>query len=182
MKQFHPVLAKKFNELNSAEQKIIKEVWEHKNEFIQWPAKAILLWEGCVRKTRGYQYPEEIKKELKSRGTPIDSRMRNGPAITSFLHAGGKRPKRSNNQGWHIDHIYNGRFPWRMGGETLHAVKDGKHFTQSAGLVSAHPIAEALADEYFYFAWLIRFESFKRFNYDPDSVFCSKTNEYGFKI
>lgn len=32
-------------------------------------------------------------------------------------------------------------------------------------------IAEALADEYFYFAWSLRRESFIRFNYDPEKVF-----------
>ena len=61
-------------------------------------------------------------------------------------------------------------------------MKDGNHFTQSAGLVAVHPIAEALADEYSYFAWLLRCESFKRFDYDPDLVFCKKIDEFGFKI
>jgi hypothetical protein len=182
MEQFNSFLERQFNELSPIEQKIIMEVWDHKDQFIQWPAKALLLWEGCVRQTSGYQYPEELKRELKSRRTTIDSRMGNGPALTSFLHAGGKRPKRSNDQCWHIDHMYNGKFPCRPDGETLHAVRHGKHFTQSAGLVSTHPIAEALADEYFYFSWLIRLESFKRFGYDPDRVFCSRTDEYGFKI
>ena len=52
---------------------------------------------------------------------------------------------------------------------------------QSAGLVAIHPVAEALKDEYSYFAWLLRHEAFLRFNYDPDSVFSKKTNEYGFR-
>lgn len=53
--------------------------------------------------------------------------------------------------------------------------------TQSAGLVAIHPIAEALKDEYFYFARLLRHEAFLRFNYDPDVIFSEKTDEYGFK-
>ena len=63
----------------------------------------------------------------------------------------------------------------------LHAVKEGKHFTQPAGLFAIHPIAEALKDEYFYFAWLLRHEAFLRFGYDPDAVFSEKTDEYGFR-
>jgi len=100
----------------------------------------------------------------------------------AFLLAGGKRPKRSNNQGWRIDHIYDGKFSWTIDKQTLHAVKDGNHFTQSAGLIAIHPIAEALRDEYFYFTWLLRHEAFIRFNYDPDMVFCKKIDKYGFKI
>jgi len=93
------------------------------------------------------------------------------------LFAGGRSPKRAPNtkQEWHIHHVYDGKFPWTNGRETLHAVQDGKHVTQSAGLVAIHPIAEALADEY------LR-ESFLRFNYDPDMVFSKKTDAYGLKI
>ena len=180
MKQFHSILHRKFDELNPSEKKIINEVWEHRTEFIQWPAKAILLLEGRVR-VKYHKYPDEIKKELKSKGIRLDSRS-NGPAIMSFLLAGGKRPKRSNNQDWHIHHIYDGKFLWTMDRKTLHAVKDGKHFTQSAGLVAINPVAEALTNEYFYFAWLLRHESFLRFNYDPDMVFCKKIDDNGFKV
>jgi len=89
---------------------------------------------------------DEIKRELKERGIPIDSRS-NGPAIIVYKLAGGKRPKRAEStKEWSIHHIYNGKFPFREGGKILHAVKEGKHFTQSAGLVAIHPIAEALAD------------------------------------
>jgi len=63
----------------------------------------------------------------------------------------------------------------------LHAVKDGKHFTQAAGLVAIHPVAEALKDEYFYVAWRLRHEAFLRFGYDPDRVFSERIDEYGFK-
>ena len=66
-------------------------------------------------------------------------------------------------------------------GRSLHAVKNGKHFTQAAGLVAVHPIAESLKDEYFHFAWLLRREAFLRFGYDPDAVFSEKTDEYGFR-
>lgn len=182
MDRFHSIVNARFGGLNPWEKNIINEIWEHKMEFIQWPARAMLLWEGCVR-IKYHEYPEETKKQLKSKGIAIDSRS-NGPAIMSFLLAEGKRPQRASNlnQEWHIHHIYDGKFPWLEKEETLHAVKDGRHFTQSAGLVAIHPVAEALSDEYFYFAWLLRYESFLRFNYDPDTVFCSKIDERGFKV
>lgn len=181
MEQFYSVLNRKFDQLNPSEKKIIREVWNHKKEFVQWPAKPRLLLPG--RKRRKYHtYPDEIKRELKERRIARDSRS-NGPAIMVYLLAGGKRPKRADStKGWAIHHIYNGKFPFTESGKTLHAVKDGNHFTQSAGLVAIHPIAHALADEYFYFVWLLRCESFNRFNYDPDLVFCKKTDEVGFKI
>jgi len=179
--EFRLILNQRFDELTQSERKIISEVWQHRTQFIKWPTKARLLWPGCVR-IPYHKIPKEIKEEARSKGVQIDARS-NGPAIMSFLLAGGKRPKRrSSNQGWHIDHIYDGKFPWTNDRRTLHAVKNGNHFTQSAGLVAIHPIAEALKDEYFYFAWLLRHEAFLRFNYDPDMVFCKKIDEYGFKI
>lgn len=180
MSEFRSIMNQRFSELTLSERKIINEVWRQRTKYIQWPTKARLLWPGCVR-IRYHKIPDEIKEEARSKGVQIDARS-NGPAIMSFLLAGGKRPKRSNNQGWHVDHIYDGKFPWAIDRQTLHAVKDGKHFTQSAGLITIHPIAEALRDEYFYFAWLLRHEAFVRFNYDPDIVFCKKIGERGFKV
>ena len=180
MEDFYRAMKTNFGQLSIPVKKIITEVWEHKTEFIRWPSRALLLWEGCVR-TRYHNYPEEIRKKLRSKRIPIDSRS-NGPAIMAYLYAGGERPKRTNNQGWAIHHVYNGKFPLKTNGKTLHAVKEGKHFTQSAGLVAMHPIAHALADEYFYFAWLLRHEAFLRFGYDPDNVFAKKIDAYGFKI
>jgi phenylalanine-4-hydroxylase len=58
-------------------------------------------------------------------------------------------------------------------------VKNGDHFTQSGGLVAIHPIAEALKDEYFYFAWLLRHEAFLGFAYDPDRVFSDYVTKRG---
>ncbi len=53
--------------------------------------------------------------------------------------------------------------------------------TQSAGLAATRPVAEALKDEYVYFAWLLRYEAFLRFGYDPDAAFPERTGEYGFR-
>jgi hypothetical protein len=70
-----------------------------------------------------------------------------------------------------VHHIYDGKFPAPDRPTTTHAVKDPQLFTQSAGLVAVHPIADALADEVAYFAWLLRREAFDRFRFDPDGVF-----------
>ena len=63
---------------------------------------------------------------------------------------------------------------------TLHAAKAGDHFTQSAGLVAVHPIADALCDEFPFFAWRLRVESFNRHGYDPDRVFGERCDPLGF--
>jgi hypothetical protein len=86
--------------------------------------------------------------------------------------AGGDRPQRvSPGREWSIHHIYDGKFPAPGKTETRHAVKDGRYFTEAAGLVAIHPIADALADEVPYFAWRLRREAFDRFGLDPDGVF-----------
>jgi len=152
--QFQSEINRKLDELAPSERKIATEVWEHRTHYIKWSVKAMLLWPGCVR-TKYHMIPDRIKEEARSRGVQVDSHS-NGPAIMSFLLAGGKRPKRSNNQGWHIDHIYDGKFPWA---------------TRSR---------EALKDEHPHFAWLLRREAHLRFGYDPDGVFSEGIDEYGF--
>jgi len=176
--QFQSEINLKLDRLTQSERKIATEVWEHRADYIKWPVKARLLWPGCVR-TKYHRLPDRIKEAARSRGVPVDSRS-NGPAVMSFLLAGGKRPTRSNRQGWHVDHIYDGKFPWPTRSRSLHAVKNGRHFTQAAGLVAVHPIAEALKDEHPHFAWLLRREAHLRFGYDPDGIFSEKIDEYGF--
>jgi len=176
--QFQSEINLKFNELTPSERKVATEVWGRRADYIKWPASARLLWPGCVQ-TKYHRIPDRIKEEARSKGIQVDSRS-NGPAVMSFLLAGGERPRRSNRQGWHVDHIYDGKFPWISKARSLHAVKDGNHFTQAAGLVAIHPIAEALKDEHPHFAWLLRHEAYLRFNYDPDAVFSERTDEHGF--
>ena len=105
----------------------------------------------------------------------------NDPAIHAFLVAGGERPvRRHKDFGWDIHHLYLG-LPTSGGQKGIHAVKDGRHFTQSAGLVAVHPIADALYEEDLDFAMMLRQESFKRFGYDPDGVFSAALrDEFGF--
>lgn len=175
------VLNKKFNEIDSSIKKIITEVLNYKDKYIKWPTKTVLLWPDSVR-IRYHKYPDEIKIKLRQRGIKVDSRS-NGPAFTSYLYAGGIRPLRAGGRHeWSIHHIYNGKFPFTESEKTLHAVKSGNHFTQSANLVAIHPIADALAEEYFYFSWVLRKEAFKRFEYDPDLIFCDQVDTYGFMV
>ncbi len=155
--------------------------------FVQFPARAQLLWHGCSRmvvapaKQCYHRYPSSIACAGKSFGIPLDSRA-NGPAVASFLLAGGRRPPRSgSSNSWSIHHLYSGKFPFSAQSNTLHAAKHGLHFTQSAGLVAVHPVADALCDELPCFAWFLRAKAFLRFGYDPDAVLCSDVNELGFR-
>lgn len=50
-------------------------------------------------------------------------------------------------------------------------MKDGQLFTEAAGLVALHPVADSLADECAYFAWWLRQQAYERFGFDPDRVF-----------
>jgi hypothetical protein len=142
---------------------------------------------GCNRvplegeKQRYHQYPELIRRLAKSRSVYLDGRP-NGPAIAVYDLAGGERPERfgSSNK-WSIHHIYSGKFPYPGRTATLHATKEGRHFSQSAGLIAVHPIADGMADEFPFFAWLLRAESFRRFGYDPDGVFSQLQDQFGFR-
>lgn len=155
--------------------------------FVRWPTKAVLLWKGCDRvapegeRQRIHLFPDEIKRAAKAVKAPLDTRS-NGPAIVSFLIAGGERPKRfGSHNSWSIHHIYSGKFPYIGKPSTLHAAKSGQHFTQSAGVVAVHPIADGMCDEYPFFAWLLRAEAFRRFGYDPDGVFSDMSlDQFGF--
>jgi hypothetical protein len=154
------------------------------DDFVCWPLKAELLWEGCDRvpvngsKVKYHKYPEEIRQRATF---TLDGRP-NGPAIAAYLIAGGNRPPRfGSKNSWSVHHIYSGKFPYIERNLTLHASHDGKHFTQSAGLVAIHPIADQLADEYPFFSWYLRALSFIKFKYDPDGVFSNnRVDHYGF--
>ncbi len=167
--------------------RVIKLVLESQGSLVQWPERACLLWDGCDRikepgqKLKHHQYPLEIRRLGRPTELKLDTRP-NGPAIAAFQFAGGNRPKRFGTQNaWNIHHLYSGKFEYINRNDTLHAVKDGKHFTQSAGLLAAHPVADALFDEYPFFAWYFPALSFQKFGYDPDNVFQDGTvNQYGF--
>ncbi|WNZ28657.1 MAG: hypothetical protein IAX21_08350 [Candidatus Bathyarchaeota archaeon] len=181
MQDLISLINSKLDGLNNFERNIVQNVWKNKELFIRWPKEGILFWPDCVR-IKYHNYPIDLKNRLKSKGITVDSRS-NGPAINAFMVADGIRPKRYSNPNreWSIHHIYDGKFPLKLGNKTLHAVKDGKHFTQSAGLVAIHPIADALADEYSFFAWMLRHEAYQKFKYDPDHVFSKEIDQEGFE-
>jgi hypothetical protein len=134
-------------------------------QFFQWPQLGALFWPGCIRAQRDgeYIFPAELILHLERLKLEPDTRT-NGPAINSFQAAGGKRPNWGN-EGWHIHHIFDGTEG------SPHAVRDGNHFTHSAGLVAAHPVAHHLAHYSDLLKWLLWREAFLRFGFDPMRVF-----------
>jgi hypothetical protein len=170
-----------------APRECVSTVCQSLDAFVQWPSKALLLWDGCDRiapegaRQRIHSFPDAIKHAARAVKAPLDTRS-NGPAIAAFLVAEGVRPRRFGSQnGWSIHHIYSGKFPYIGKSSTLHSTKSSRHFTQSAGVVAVHPIADGMCDEYPFFAWLLRAEAFRRFGYDPDGVFANSTlDEFGF--
>lgn len=165
---------------------VLLHVAGHLGDFVQWPTRAVLLWQGCDRvrptgkKQRYHRYPELIRTLARAKKIKLDTRP-NGPASAAFAFAGGVRPARfGSTNAWTMHHVYSGKFPYIGRNATLHAVKNSNHFTQSAGVVATHQVADALSDEYPCFAWLLRFEAFRRFGYDPDGVFSPTQDELGF--
>ena len=172
--------------LGAPERTILQSVETNLSDFVCWASEAILLWPGCDRvpelgkKQKYFSYPDYLREMARSAGIALDTRA-NGPAIASFLLARGQRPKRfGSSNSWSIHHLYSGKFPYYARQSTMHAAKDCNHFTQSAGLVAVHPIADALSDEFPFFAWLLRAQAYIRFGYDPDCALSSKVNSLGF--
>lgn len=164
----------------AAHQRVIVAVNADLDAFVKWPHRAELLWAGCDRTAKYHNYPDTLKVLFRHQRVTCDARS-NGPAIMAYLVAGGQRPHRNGNHAWTIHHLYDGKFPYP--GSTrpsVRAVMDARHFTQSAGLVAIHPIADALADEFAVFAWRLRAEAFLRFGYDPEGAFSVSRDAFGF--
>ena len=167
---------------------VAEYVGMHWQDFVRFAEKPLLLWQSCDRlkpegkKQKYHSYPTEIKSAAKRIYAKLDTRP-NGPARAAFEFAGGERPERlGSTNDWTAHHLYSGKFPYIGRSSTTHAVKLGNHFTQSAGVITAHPIADALCDEYPFFAWLLRALSYQKFGYDPDGVFSTEQDEFGFAI
>jgi hypothetical protein len=150
-------------------------LWQEKDTWFRWPKESKPLQRGWKRDRDGnrlncYAYDADLIRRLKEKNLEPDGRN-NGPAILSFRMAGGERPV-SGEEGWPIHHIYDGRglIP-NTEGKILHAVDDEEHFTHSGGLVALHPVAHFLAHNSELLAWLLRWEAFRRFKYDPNKVF-----------
>lgn len=152
---------------------IVRHVLSHLDQFVRWPQRARLLWDGCIRKKKEerYTYPEHIRQEASACWFDVDGRS-NGPAILAYQLSGGGRPPRlGKNHGWTIHHVYDGNNPWEGRNRSAHAVKDGQLFTHSGGLVAIDPIADAMASEYALVAWVLRHQCYQRLGFDPDEVF-----------
>jgi len=177
------------NEIKDLEphiQEIILKIFSNTESLCNFPQKALLLWEGCDRKkpSKGKQkyhsFPITIKEQAKQKGIKLDTRG-NGPAALAFKLAGGIRPERyGSNNAWTVHHLYSGKFPYLNKENTLHSTQNGLHFTQAAGLVSLHPLLDALADESPAFTWFLRYKTYEKFGYDPDQVFSGEIDKYGF--
>ena len=157
-------------------------IWRQRETYFRWPKqKRNLCEEHSLNWTRHedgrrrdcYVYPEQLSVEITRRGFRVD-RRNNGPAIVSFLLAGGERPLRPfpSRWGWTIHHIYDGQHPSFQNKEVPHAINDPKLFTDSRGLVAVHPFADYIAMHEPLLAWLLRWEASKRFpGFDPMGVF-----------
>jgi hypothetical protein len=149
---------------------IADQVWNNRDNFVRWPNRAFLFMPGITRNVKWHKYSPEQTAQIKAAGVHPDARS-NGPAVMAYLIAGGERPKRAfARKQWSVHHIYDGQH-LAHGTICTRAVKDGSYFTEAAGLVAVHPIADALAEELAYFAWLLRYEAFCRFEFDPDRIF-----------
>ena len=150
----------------------ILSICDEPERFFEWPKVGELLWPGCTREFADQQhnYPPDLAASLSRFGFQLDTRS-NGPAIMAFLAAGGKRPTWGS-EGWPIHHIYDGTEPVPEHPVAVpHAVRDGRYFTHSSGLVAAHPVAHHLAHQSPLLNWLLRREAFLRFGFDPMGVF-----------
>ena len=165
---------------------IAKLVWSQREKFIRWPKRRHLFMAGTIRPVGAarkdcYAYsPKQISQLIEAGVIRPGQKPRvwsNDPAIHSYQVAGGDRPIRSNsNWGWSIHHIYDGKFPAKPGIKSTHAAYHPDYFTEAAGLVAVHPVADALASHLPYFAWLLRFEAYCRFDgFDPDGVFATNS-------
>jgi hypothetical protein len=100
---------------------VLQHVATHIADFVQFPERAVLLWEDCDRvllegkKQRYHSYPMSLRSLAKSRKVRLDTRA-NGPARASFQIAGGCRPQRfGSTNDWTAHHLYSGNFPTLAG-------------------------------------------------------------------
>ena len=173
-----PISIRNLRSMSSEQELLIADfVWAKRKHFIRWPSRSLLLIPGCIRPgNKIHTYPDSLILSLKKKGIRIDARS-NGPAVMAYLLAGGDRPSRNGAHAWSIHHIYDRRFPFPGKATSAHAASSGRLFTEAAGLVAIHPVADSLSSELPYLAWLLRFEAFKRFGFDPDCVFSSNPSK-----
>lgn len=160
------------NQCPDMEWAAIRSICTEPNRFFEWPQVGELLWPGCTRGNANlvHDYPEHVVDRLRKSGIHQPDTRNNGPAVMAFIAAGGRRPTWGN-EGWPIHHIYDGTASFSPDAAPAPAVKDGRYFTHSAGLVAAHPVAHHLAHQSPLLKWLLRREAYIRFGFDPDGAF-----------
>ncbi|HMJ88301.1 MAG TPA: hypothetical protein VK530_00710 [Candidatus Acidoferrum sp.] len=170
-----PTWLQAMGELVTLDNEAALSIWRERHKYFKWPKRSLLLQRGWTRHHDGsrsdcYSYDSELKTRLTAKRLEPDGRN-NGPAILAFLMAEGTRP-RCNGGGWPIHHVYDGSAEHPVSRKKiLHSVQNGDFFTQSAGLVAAHPVAHCIAHQSPLLGWLLRWEAYKRFTFDPDRVF-----------
>ena len=134
-----------------------------------FPRRAFLLWDGCVRQSEKYNWPDGFKDCFRQRGhRGLLKAMRNGPPRTAFTVAGGEY-----RSGWELDHVYDREIL------RLYKLPEGRHFTQSAGLICMTRDLHLYRDTYH--LWLLRGLAYLLFEYDPLGVFSeAHPDKYGF--
>lgn len=157
-----------------------KAIWLNQHAYFKWPKteKNLVLHRDWIRINEPfgnnlYPYSQEMIENCARVGIAADGRS-NGPAIVAYLLAGGSRPLREDppTWGWSIHHIYDGKFPApHQAGGVLNAVQTSGEFTNTRGLVAAHPVADFVAANSRLLAWLLRWEASRRFGYDPNNIF-----------
>jgi len=155
-----------------------KAIWLNQHAYFKWPKRERVLNKDWIRISNPtgknlYPYSPKIIQECESAKIPADGRSK-GPAIVTFLLSGGARPLREDppTWGWSIHHIYDGKFPApHQRSRVLNAVQVAGEFTNSRGLVAAHPVADFVAANSRLLAWLLRWEAFRRFKYDPNKIY-----------
>ena len=140
-------------------------------EVCQFPKRAFLLWDGCVRQSTHYCWPVGFKERWNAFGyRGLVKARRNGPPRTAFTVAGGDYRK-----GSELAHLY--------AGSALrhHELREECHFTQSANVICLPPRLHRESERDTHLLWVLRGLSFLLLKYDPLGAFSgTQPNRYGF--
>jgi hypothetical protein len=138
-------------------------------ERCNFARRPFLLWDGCVRQSQSYTWPDGFKDRFSQCGyRGLVKAKRNGPPRTAFTVAGGEYQG-----GWELDHIYDQEIRSR------YRLPHGRHFTQSAGLVCMTRDLHLWRDNND--LWRLRGLAYLLFGYDPLGAFSAEQpDDYGF--
>lgn len=169
---------------------LAEQVWGERSRFLVWPPNVEPSTAPLIKLTRKEwaglkpcRYPDDVAARIKREIGKADTRS-NGPAVMAYRLAGGKFESwmtKANGHHWSVHHIYDGTHPvpgWdaenrRRGspGTMISAVERREFFTQPAGLVAIHPVADKFAEEVGWFAWQLRYEAWRLYEFDPAWIF-----------